>query len=243
MYHAKGGINMLKIENTEVYGWEAAIRGMRNPKNSWDKSDSVYHCGDSVDDFECDLCGNCGYYKSSNLPCPPNNNPIIVGKNDLKLMKTLAKAGTDHGKFLRMINVTMDITAPLYWWKEFDTYKVGTVANSCSTMHKIQDKEFTLDDFSIEHLTEEVIENPFNEIIDCLNFFRGLYLQHNDKNDWWQMIQLLPSSYNQKRTIQLNYAVLKTMYFARKDHKLDEWHTVCDWILSLPYFKEICVED
>lgn len=243
MYHAKGGINMLKIENTEVYGWEAAIRGMRNPKNSWDKSDSVYHCGDSVDDFECDLCGNCGYYKSSNLPCPPNNNPIIVGKNDLKLMKTLAKAGTDHGKFLRMINVTMDITAPLYWWKEFDTYKVGTVANSCSTMHKIQDKEFTLDDFSIEHLTEEVIENPFNEIIDCLNFFRGLYLQHKDKNDWWQMIQLLPSSYNQKRTIQLNYAVLKTMYFARKDHKLDEWHTVCDWILSLPYFKEICVED
>ena len=243
MYHAKGGINMLKIENTEVYGWEAAIRGMRNPKNSWDKSDSVYHCGDSVDDFECDLCGNCGYYKSSNLPCPPNNNPIIVGKNDLKLMKTLAKAGTDHGKFLRMINVTMDITAPLYWWKEYDTYKVGTVANSCSTMHKIQDKEFTLDDFSIEHLTEEVIENPFNEIIDCLNFFRGLYLQHKDKNDWWQMIQLLPSSYNQKRTIQLNYAVLKTMYFARKDHKLDEWHTVCDWILSLPYFKEICVED
>ena len=234
---------MLKIENTEVYGWEAAIRGMRNPKNSWDKSDSVYHCGDSVDDFECDLCGNCGYYKSSNLPCPPNNNPIIVGKNDLKLMKTLAKAGSDHGKFLRMINVTMDVTAPLYWWKEFDTYKVGTVANSCSTMHKIQDKEFTLDDFSIEHLTEEVIENPFNEIIDCLNFFRGLYLQHKDKNDWWQMIQLLPSSYNQKRTIQLNYAVLKTMYFARKDHKLDEWHTFCDWILSLPYFKEICVED
>lgn len=220
MYHAKGGINMLKIENTEVYGWEAAIRGMRNPKNSWYKSDSKWIANVEADDFE-----------------------FRIGKNDLKLMKTLAKAGTDHGKFLRMINVTIDITAPLYWWKEFDTYKVGTVANSCSTMHKIQDKEFTLDDFSIEHLTKEVIENPFNEIIDCLNFFRGLYLQHNDKNDWWQMIQLLPSSYNQKRTIQLNYAVLKTMYFARKDHKLDEWHTVCDWILSLPYFKEICVED
>lgn len=219
---------MLKIENTEVYGWEAAIRGMRNPKNSWDKSDTRY-CVDWIDD--------------SVWPHESGYDDVIIGENDLKLMKTLAKAGTDHGKFLRMINVTMDITAPLYWWKEFDTYKVGTVANSCSTMHKIHDKEFTLDDFSIEHLTEDVIENPFNEIIACLNFFRGLYLQHNDKNDWWQMIQLLPSSYNQKRTIQLNYAVLKTMYFARKDHKLDEWHTFCDWILSLPYFKEICVED
>ena len=259
MYHAKGGINMLKIENTEVYGWEAAIRGMRNPKNSWDKSDSVYHCGDSVDDFECDLCGNCGYYKSSNLPCPPNNNPIIVGKNDLKLMKTLAKAGTDHGKFLRMINVTMDITAPLYWWKEYDTYKVGTVANSCSTMHKIHDIDFTLDDFSFEHLIKDYkqdclidegeYDGPRNSldildgIINMLNKARDLYLETKDKKYWWQMIQLLPSSYNQKRTVQLNYAVLKTIYFARKDHKLDEWHTFCDWILSLPYFKEICVED
>lgn len=277
MYHAKGGINMLKIENTEVYGWEAAIRGMRNPKNSWDKSDSVYHCGDSVDDFECDLCGNCGYYKSSNLPCPPNNNPIIVGKNDLKLMKTLAKAGADHGKFLRMINVTMDVTAPLYWMKQLDYYKIGTTWNSCSTMHKIHDKEFTLDDFSHEHLftykdsdydcgicprkadayyEQWQSEDILKLIIEGLNKARDKYLEtkikpmKNEqaraelmKKYWWQMIQLLPSSYNQKRTIQLNYAVLKTMYFARKDHKLDEWHTFCDWILSLPYFKEICVED
>lgn len=208
---------MLSIENIGIYGWEAAIRGMRNPKNSWYKSDSYV---------------DASYY-----------DEYVVGENDLKLMKTLAKAGTDHGKFLRMITVTWDITAPLYWWKEFDTYKVGTVANSCSTMHKIHAKEFTLDDFSVEHLTEDVIKNPFTVIIDCLNFFRGLYLQHNHKDDWWQMIQLLPSSYNQKRTVQLNYAVLKTIYFARKDHKLDEWHTFCDWILSLPYFKEICVED
>ena len=174
-------------------------------------------------------------------------------------MKTLAKAGTDHGKFLRMINVTMDITAPLYWWKEYDTYKVGTVANSCSTMHKIHDKEFTLDDFSCEHLIKDYkqdclidegeYDGPRNSldildgIINMLNKARDLYLETKDKKYWWQMIQLLPSSYNQKRTVQLNYAVLKTIYFARKDHKLDEWHTFCDWILSLPYFKEICVED
>ena len=228
---------MLKIENTEVYGWEAAIRGMRNPKNSWDKSDSGYAKYD--DEYEYDW--------------------FNVGKNDLKLMRTLVKAGTDHGKFLRMINVTMDVTAPLYWWKEYDTYKVGTVANSCSTMHKIHAKEFTLDDFSCEHLIRDykqdclIDEGEYdgprnsldilNGIINMLNKARDLYLETKDKKYWWQMIQILPSSYNQKRTVQLNYAVLKTIYFARKDHKLDEWHTFCDWILSLPYFKEICVED
>lgn len=209
---------MIKIENTEVYGFESAIRGMRNPMNSWDKSDSKYEMyTDGEWHFE-------------------------VGENDLKLMKNLSKAGNDHAKFLRMINVTMDITAPLYWWKEHDQYKVGTTTNSCSTMHKIQDREFTLDDFSIENLYEDVIQNPFNKIIDCLNFFREIYLLNKDKDDWWQMIQLLPSSYNQKRTVQLNYAVLKNMYFARRNHKLDEWRTFCDMCLTLPYFKEICVD-
>lgn len=218
---------MIKIENVEVYGWEAAIRGMRNPKNSWDKSDSV-----TVVEFKRDIAGEA--LLSSAKPVTQ------IGNNDLKLMKTLAAAGSDHGKFMRMIVVTLDITAPLYWWKEFDTYKVGTVADSCSTMHKIHAKEFALDDFSIEHLNDDVIEKPFKTIIDCLNFFRGLYLQHKDKDDWWQMIQLLPSSYNQKRTVQLNYAVLKNMYHARKNHKLDEWLDFCKWIESLPYSELIC---
>ena len=150
-------------------------------------------------------------------------------------MKRLTLAGTEHSKFLRMLPVMMDITAPLYYWKEFDTYKIGTVANSCSTMHKIADKEFTLDDFSVENLYEDVIDRPFKEIIDCLNFFRGLYIQNNDKDDWWQMIQLLPSSYNQKRTVFLNYAVLANMYHQRKGHKLDEWHDFCNMIEKLPY--------
>ena len=238
---------MLKIENTEVYGWEAAIRGMRNPKNSWDKSDSFYGCklptrNDEYDFYKCDGTYTFWY------DCYGAAGVHFVGSNDLKLMKTLAKAGTDHGKFLRMINVTMDVTAPLYWWKEYDTYKVGTVANSCSTMHKIHAKEFTLDDFSCEHLIryEEVHRDwlgDLEDLIDDLNFARKKFLETRDKKYWWQMIQLLPSSYNQKRTVQLNYAVLKTIYFARKDHKLDEWHTFCDWILSLPYFKEICVEE
>lgn len=196
---------MIKIEKTEVYGWEAAIRGMRNPMNSWEKSDSDFSKG------------------------------MRIGENDLKLMKKLSAAGNDHGKYLRMINVTCDITAPLYWWKEFDTYKVGTVANSCSTMHKIHEKKFTLEDFSVEHLAEDVIDEPFGNIIACLNFFRWMYIQHNDKSDWWQMIQLLPSSYNQKRTVQLNYQVLKNMYGSRKNHKLDEWRQFCEWIESLPY--------
>ena len=204
---------MLTIANTEVYGFDAAIRGMRNPMNSWDKSDS------------CDL---------------HDYNPLL-GENDLKLMKSLSKAGSDHAKFLRMINVTVDITAPLYWWKEFDTYKVGTVANSCSTMHKIHAKEFTLDDFSHEHLGGEFLES-LNSTISILNRARNKYLDSKAKQLWWQMIQLLPSSYNQTRTVQLNYQVLKSMYFARKDHKLDEWHTLCDWMLTLPYFRDICVD-
>ena len=222
---------MLKLEHTEVFGWEVTIRGMRNPMNSWNKSDSGWGF---VPSQTCPTCDRyeCGY---------------IIGENDLKLMKSLSKAGNDHAKFLRMINVTVDITAPLYWWKEYDTYKVGTVANSCSTMHKIADKEFTLEDFSCEHLTVESITFGLEPVIDILNKNRELYIQWENageekKNLWWQMIQLLPSSYNQKRTVQFNYQVLKQMYFARKDHKLDEWHTLCDWMLTLPYFKEVCVD-
>lgn len=214
---------MLKIKETEVFGWEAAIRGMRNPMNSWDKSDS--------------------YYGMIEDPSPINPDDwayIILGENDLKLMRSLAKTGDDHAKFLRMVNVTVDITAPLYWWKEFDTYKVGTVANSCSTMHKIHDKEFELDDFSHEHLGESS-EYFLKCVISRLNVMRISFLDTKDKFWWWQMIQLLPSSYNQKRTVQMNYQVLKNMYFARRNHKLSEWHTLCDWILKLPYFKEICI--
>lgn len=220
---------MLKIKNVETYGWEAAIRGMRNPKNSWDKSDSLHCCDEESN------CGDCGY-----LHCP-QGNPLVIGKNDMKLMTTLANAGTDHGKFLRMITVTLDITAPLYWWKEFDTYKVGTTANSCSTMHKIHSKKFTLDDFSHEHV-EELTGDDYNmsydfllRTVDILNYYRKKFLETNVKTYWWQLIQLLPSSYNQRRTVQLNYAVLKNIYHARKDHKLDEWHTFCDWIERLPY--------
>ena len=212
---------MLKIEKTNIYGWEAAIRGMRNPKNSWDKSDSRWE--------------------------DTSNDEVkwIIGENDMKLMKALAKAGSDHGKFLRMINVTVDITAPLYWWKEFDTYKVGTVANSCSTMHKIQAKEFELDDFSHEHLTIADESTVVLESVICaLNFWRKKFLKSNDKNDWWQMIQLLPSSYNQKRTIQFNYEVIRRMYHARKEHKLDEWRvTFCNWVRGLPYAKELILGD
>lgn len=203
---------MIKIENTKVIGWEHAIRGMRNPMNSWDNSDSR---------FNDDTAFN------------------IIGNNDLSLMKKLVKAGTDHRKFMRMITVYADINAPLYWWKEYDTYKVGTVANSCSTMHKIQDKEFTLDDFSVEHIGEGVTTNVFYEcfenIIDCLNEARQCFLDDKNKQWWWQMIQLLPSSYNQKRTVMLNYEVPANMYHSRKNHKLDEWREFCKWIESLPY--------
>ena len=208
---------MLRIEKTDVFGWEGAIRGMRNPMNSWDKSDSTF------------------------LPvyAPPAEYVPEIGYNDLSLMKKLSNAGSDHAKFLRMINVTCDITAPLYWWKEYDTYKVGTVANSCSTMHKIHAKEFDISDFSWEHLNERSLV-IFDAIIDELNFNREAFIKTKDKSYWHQMIQLLPTSYEQKRTVQLNYQVLKNIYFARRNHKLDEWYTFCDWIEELPYFKEIC---
>ena len=219
---------MIKNEETKTFGWEAAIRGMRNPMNSWDKSDtheSSSYCP-SLDHWEG--ATEDGFY-------------LFVGDDDLDLMRRLCKAGSDHRKFMRMIVVYCDITAPLYWWKEFDTYKVGTVANSCSTMHKIHDKEFTIDDFSNEHILKETftgLVNPtdlLNGIVDALNQNRNLYLQTKDKKYWWQMIQLLPSSYNQKRTVMLNYEVLANMYKSRKSHKLDEWHDFCDWIKTLPY--------
>lgn len=252
---------MIKIENTDVYGWEAAIRGMRNPMNSWEKSDSQYCRG------ACSVCNTC--YKKPDDDYAPFycatssiGKTYVIGPNDHSLMKSLAKAGSDHSKFMRMINVTMDITAPLYWWKEFDTYKVGTVANSCSTMHKIAEKEFTLEDFSHEHLLSGWPGKDKNDIkiilpgpaecmentIIMLNRARDSYLEAckkglSAKDIWWQMIQLLPSSYNQRRTIQLNYQVLKSMYFARRNHKLDEWREFCAWCETLPYFKEICIQE
>ena len=208
---------MIKLGNVDVYGWDAAIRGLRNPMNSWHKSDSYW-------DF------------------PEHPDRFVIGEADLKLMRSLANAGDDHGKFLRMITVTVDIIAPLYWWKEFDTYKVGTVANSCSTMHKIHAKEFTLDDFSHEHLEPRAI-GLLEDIVDALNIHRENFIENKDKHEWWQMIQLLPTSYNQRRTVQLNYQVLKHMYFARKAHKLDCWRDFCAWIETLPYFKEIVLND
>lgn len=202
---------MIKIENVEVVGWEAAIRGMRNPMNSWDKSDSEL------------------YYDDNGLQ-------ITIGDNDLELMKKLCKAGKDHRKFMRMITVYLDVTAPLYWWKEADTCKVGTVRNSCSTMHKITEKEFTLDDFSINCVRNNCFSmEVFNEVIRVLNFHRKLYLETNDKAYWWQIIQLLPSSYNQRSTLMLNYEVLANIYHSRKAHKLDEWVDFCKWIETLPY--------
>ena len=213
---------MIRIENVEISGWKAAIRGMRNPMNSWKLSDSYEtHIEDP-----------------QTLETAPY--AFFVGEKDLKLMKTLCVSGSDHRKFLRFINVTLDITAPLYWWKEFDTYKVGTVANSCSTMHKIHAKEFTIDDFSHEHLGGEFLES-LNLTIAILNRSRKKHLDSKAKQFWWQMIQLLPSSYNQRRTVQLNYEVLLNMYHARKNHKLDEWVEFCKWIEELPYFKEICM--
>lgn len=219
---------MIKVENVEVYGWEAAIRGMRNPMNSWEKSDSY----PAVD------CGKCGKIEREGC-CTAEGRDCTgfycyeIGKNDFALMKSLAAAGPDHGKFLRMITVTADITAPLYWYKEYDTYKVGTVANSCSTMHKIADKEFTLDDFSHEYLNEKSLY-MLNDTIQYLNAVREAFIETKDKHYWWQMIQLLPSSYNQRRTVQLNYAVLKNIYHARRNHKLEEWNLFCGWIERLP---------
>ena len=232
---------MIKIENTEVVGWEAAIRGMRNPMNSWDKSDSGYGCGNDKEYF-CDEC-------PSSFHCTSREKTYNVGLNDLDLMKRLRNAGTDHRKFMRMITVYVDITAPLYWWKEFDTYKVGTVANSCSTMHKIHAKEFTLEDFSCEHLFDTP-ESEFNdsmdvlkEVIDILNLYRDHFVKNPHRKDyWWQLIQLLPSSYNQRRTVMLNYEVLANIYKSRRNHKLDEWHVFCEWIENLPYSELIIGE-
>ena len=230
---------MIKFENTETLGWDNAIRGMRNPLNSWEKSDSYWECTDYSPEEERD------FYEYK------------IGPNDYNLMKHLCNAGTDHRKFMRMIIVYVDITAPLYWWKEFDTYKVGTVANSCSTMHKIQAKEFTLEDFSCEHLFDDndvyfnYRKDDFRIITnrqwllftaDLLNHMREAYLSTKDKKYWWQMIQLLPSSYNQKRTVMLNYEVLANIYKSRKNHKLDEWHDFCRWIESLPYSEFITGE-
>lgn len=213
---------MIKIENIEAMGFGPAIRGMRNPMNSWDKSDSTYELNVDTGNWE-----------------------IKIGQNDHDLMMRLAKVGSTHAKYRRMITVYANITAPLYWWKEFDTYKVGTVANSCSTMHKIHDKEFTLDDFSCEHLYSEELEH-LEETIKFLNASRDLYIDGGQKNkrDWWQMIQLLPSSYNQKRTVMLNYEALANMYHDRKDHKLDEWREFCQTIKSkLPYSELFIVEE
>ncbi len=246
---------MLKIENIEVMGWEHAIRGMRNPKNSWENSISGY-----CEEIDCGDCGLADFRPQNSGAC------YKVCVTDYALMERLRNAGTDHRKFMRMITVYLDITAPLYWWKEFDTYKVGTVANSCSTMHKIAAKEFTLEDFSCEHLDFNY-QDPENKtiyywypknskiewnaapldglklVIGLLNTNRMAFLETKDKKYWWQMIQLLPSSYNQRRTIMLNYEVLANMYKSRRNHKLDEWHTFCDWIETLPYSELIMGEE
>ena len=232
---------MIKLENTDVLGWERAIRGARNPLNSWSRSDSMWETCDPHGDYISVMYSDDYEY--------------YIGPNDQDLMKRLRNAGTDHRKFMRMITVYLDITAPLYWWKEFDTYKVGTVANSCSTMHKIAEKEFTLEDFSTEHLQGPGIVNLKNTI-NLLNYYRDLFnntvereqkdgLNENKikKDWWWQMIQLLPSSYNQKRTVMLNYEVLANMYKSRKNHKLDEWRDLCKWIKTLPYSELITGEE
>ena len=243
---------MIKFENYEVTGWEHAIRGMRNPMNSWEKSDSEFITSDG-DHY--DICGNSGPWYGED-----GWSEVLIGEADHTLMMSLAKGGPVHAKYLRMIAVYLDVTAPLYWWKEFDTYKVGTVANSCSTMHKIHEKEFTLEDFSYEHLGvtipdylnegEEVYQNLWEEslkrTINDLNTARNFYIREKHsglkKKYWWQMIQLLPSSYNQKRTVMLNYEVLANIYKSRKTHKLDEWRDFCVWIEGLPYSELITGE-
>lgn len=236
---------MIKFEHPEVWGWEHAIRGMRNPLNSWDKSDSY----PAVD------CGKCGIIDRDGI-CYPKEHDCTpyqcyaIGRNDLDLMRRLIRAGSSHRKFLRQIFVSVDITAPLYWWKEYDTYKVGTVANSCSTMHKIAAKEFTLGDFSHEHLSDfsshpENVQDPLtilSSTIKTLNSCRECYLKEKDNFFWWQMIQLLPSSYNQKRTITMTYENLLNMVSQRRGHKLDEWHDFCDWVFTLPYAEELLKE-
>lgn len=252
---------MLKVENVDVFGWRAAIRGMRNPMNSWVKSDSSF----IADGEFYDILGSSG-------PAYQNekDGDMVLGSNDLELMKKLIAAGTEHRKFLRMIHIQMDIVAPLYWWKEFDTYKVGTTANSCSTMHKIAANEFTLDDFSSEHLFKEEDRNipgiekihgvpvcvidedkgvyvaPFefyNHLIDFLNYLRTVYLVTKDKRIWWQMIQLLPSSYNQRRTIDFDYETAMNIIRQRTGHKLDEWHVFVDELMKLPCMEEFVKEE
>lgn len=230
---------MIKVDNIEVFNFEGAIRGMRNPLNSWHKSDS-HLCEKNNDD--CFVNPACGCPKDGDF----DENYYCIGANDLDLMKRLYKGGSEHRKYLRQIMLTMDITAPLYWWKEFDTYKVGTVANSCSTMHKIHAKEFTLDDFSHEHLTLGAYTECTVAGIDilwttihCLNMFRNTYLETKNKIYWWQMIQLLPSSYNQRRTVTLNYENVMTMINQRSNHKLDEWRTFVEVLKGLPYVLDI----
>ena len=224
---------MIKFENTEVMNFDGAIRGMRNPLNSWDKSDSEFNKCNITGSYQCLNCN----YKNIDV-----KERVCIGKNDLDLAQRLIKAGPDHRKFLRQIFVSVDITAPLYWWKEFDTYKVGTVSNSCSTMHKIHAKEFTRDDFSTEHLYQ-ASQSCLSYTIDQLNGCRDLYLQSKNKDDWWQMIQLLPSSYNQRRTITLTYETLRNIYGSRRNHKLDEWSIgFMEWIDSLPYAEELIKE-
>lgn len=247
---------MIQITNQFISGWEAAIRGMRNPMNSWEKSDSDYRL------VLCKKCDTCQSYRDKTwdncTECEVERTfyqhpgGFLIGPNDLALMRKLAKAGSDHAKYRRMINVTVDINAPLYWWKEFDTYKVGTVENSCSTMHKIAEKEFTMDDFSHEHLikTKSIptcVYSPYQMLLEAtienLNACRNLFLETKDKKYWWQLIQLLPSSYNQRRTVQFNYEVLSHIYPARKTHKLDEWVEFCHWIERLPYSELITLKE
>ncbi|MBR2256332.1 MAG: hypothetical protein IJ899_03120 [Blautia sp.] len=278
---------MIRIENTQVFGWEAAIRGARNPMNSWEKSDSNFLDHISLkggilkkvfrnilkkifhkDDIQIAI-GFAGDDKECGINVLDS---FVIGPNDHKLLMNLSKGGTEEAKWRRMVHVQCDITAPLYWWKEFETYRIGTVSNSCSTMHKIHAKEFTLDDFSCEHLLDcddplesafdipligveftdlyddpgRLIQTPMDILkhtIEMLNRARELFLKDKDKSDWWQMIQLLPTSYNQKRTIDLNYEVLAAQYRQRKDHKLDEWHQYCDWIKALPYSEFITTEE
>jgi hypothetical protein len=215
---------MIKLERTSVMNMDNAIRGARNPMNSWDRMDSAWE-----------------FVEDPSIINPNDEVKFVLGPNDLALARKLVKAGSDHRKFLRQIFVSVDITAPLYWWKEMDTYKVATVANSCSTMHKIHAKEFTRDDFSCEHLTDVSLDVLDYTIVN-LNNCRELFLAEKNKIWWWQMIQLLPSSYNQLRTVTLSYETLLNQYHARKYHKLDEWHDYCDWIETLPYFKAMCLE-
>lgn len=225
---------MIKIDHIEVFNFEGAVRAMRNPLNSWSKSDSEWRFT--------------GYTSKGER----GTHEYVIGEADLALMRKLCRAGSDHRKFMRQIMVSMDITAPLYWWKEFDTYKVGTVANSCSTMHTIHKKPFELDDFSHEHMCSAIAKGGKFEAgylkylemtIDALNEARENYIETKDEYYWWQMIQLLPTSYNQTRTVTLNYEVLLNIYRARRNHKLDEWHVLCDAIEQMPYFSEICLEE